>query len=507
MTTLFKWLLFAFFFICLACSSDAQLSLKNSVGGLNTSLSAESKISGLSILSHNLFLLPEGVSGKWGNGERAIRLCQHSYLKNKDILIFQEVLDEQASKILFSGLIKDYPYRTAIIGEAEELWDKSLGVPESDKFNGGVVIFSKYPILEKVQYISKHAVDWDMFADKGFVHIKIEKDKQIYNIIGVHLNATHDRPFDYEGVRKKQLEELKSYILENIPKEETLYVGGDFNIIRGTKEYHDMLELMDFEEPKYLGKTSTFDSDNEIVTLRYDKIKSEYLDYIFTSRVHKKPIISYNLAFAPVFDQDILVENKRRYHELSDHYPVISFNEMNKNLPKRDEHYNVYNQVRFKHVETGKYLKVDTKKYLALTNNKEKKSTLFNLRNTSTPDYKEIKSFRKIEVSTFVKNKECTCFFKKPKSEVLSYEGESHYETFYIEIFTLEDDKNRNLKNGDIVGFYIYSMFPFMIGQYLRPENSIFSKRLDFFNKGMMIASRFEVELNSEKQLDWSSEL
>lgn len=62
--------------------------------------------------------------------------------------------------------------------EEQKNWDASLGNFRSYSLvNGGVVILSKWPIEEKIQYIfndSGCGTDW--FANKGFVYVKINKE-------------------------------------------------------------------------------------------------------------------------------------------------------------------------------------------------------------------------------------------------------------------------------------------------------------------------------------------
>ncbi|EMJ48886.1 endonuclease/exonuclease/phosphatase domain protein, partial [Leptospira santarosai str. HAI1349] len=110
----------------------------------------------IKILSHNVFLLPKGLPGwgNWGQNERAERIASSNYIRNQDVIVFDEAFDTNARKILLDGVRSEYPYQTDVIGRTQEDWDATLGNYRSDALtNGGVVVVSKWLIEEKIQYI------------------------------------------------------------------------------------------------------------------------------------------------------------------------------------------------------------------------------------------------------------------------------------------------------------------------------------------------------------------
>ncbi|MDI7205747.1 sphingomyelin phosphodiesterase, partial [Leptospira santarosai] len=49
----------------------------------------------IKILSHNVFLLPKGLPGwgNWGQNERAERIASSNYIRNQDVIVFDEAFD------------------------------------------------------------------------------------------------------------------------------------------------------------------------------------------------------------------------------------------------------------------------------------------------------------------------------------------------------------------------------------------------------------------------------
>ncbi|EMO29433.1 sphingomyelinase C domain protein [Leptospira interrogans serovar Bataviae str. HAI135] len=71
----------------------------------------------------------------------------------------------------------EYPDKTDVIGKTKDDWDQTLGDFRTQTNNGGVVVLSKWPIQEKIQYIFKnHGCGNDTFYNKGFVYVKIKKE-------------------------------------------------------------------------------------------------------------------------------------------------------------------------------------------------------------------------------------------------------------------------------------------------------------------------------------------
>ena len=87
------------------------------------------------------------------------------------------------------------------------------------------------------------------------------------------------------------MKEISDFVKKkNIPKDETVYIGGDLNVNKGTEEFKDMLKNLNVNDVLYAGHNSTWDpKSNSIAKYNYPNGKPEHLDYIFTDKDHKQP--------------------------------------------------------------------------------------------------------------------------------------------------------------------------------------------------------------------------
>lgn len=91
---------------------DATLALANLllIGALtDNSAKAESKKddTDLKLVSHNVYMLSTVLYPNWGQYKRAYLIGQSSYIKNNDVVIFNEAFDNGASDKLLSNVKKN----------------------------------------------------------------------------------------------------------------------------------------------------------------------------------------------------------------------------------------------------------------------------------------------------------------------------------------------------------------------------------------------------------------
>ncbi|WP_154643443.1 sphingomyelin phosphodiesterase [Leptospira interrogans] len=319
----------------------------------------------IKVLSHNVFMLPTNLPrwGNWGHDERAKRISKSDYVKNQDVIVFEEAFDTSARKILLDNLREEYPYQTDVVGRTKKNWDASLGNFRSYSLvNGGVVILSKWPIEEKIQYIfndSGCGTDW--FANKGFVYVKINKEGKKFHVIGTHAQS-QDQNCSNLGIpnRANQFDDIRNFIYsKNIPKDETVLIVGDLNVIKESNEYYDMISRLNVNEPRYVGVPFTWDAKtNEIAAYYYENEEPVYLDYIFVSKSHAQPPVWQNLAYDPVSKQTWTVSGYTS-DEFSDHYPIYGFVYADPSTPTKSGHKKKYDQVSFQSAANGKYIQAD----------------------------------------------------------------------------------------------------------------------------------------------------
>ncbi|WLR41526.1 sphingomyelin phosphodiesterase [Bacillus carboniphilus] len=295
---------------------------------LPTYSSANTATNSTKILQHNVFLLPSYIT-RWGQSERAKLIGEADYMKGQDAIILNELFDNSASSTLLEKLKDEYPHQTSILGRSKDGWDQTLGdysnfVPE----DGGVAIISKWPIEEKIQYVYESACGSDKFANKGFVYIKMNQSGEYKHIIGTHAQADDTGCGEGEDatVRHNQFKEIAKFIeSKQIPEDEMLIIGGDFNVIKdNTEEYDSMLKTLNVTEPKYTGHTSTWDPEtNAIAEYDYPDFAPQHLDYIFVSSGHKHPSTWINEVLNIKSPPWTAVFNE--YNEYSDHYPIAAY--------------------------------------------------------------------------------------------------------------------------------------------------------------------------------------
>ncbi|KAF9209965.1 hypothetical protein BGZ49_009241 [Haplosporangium sp. Z 27] len=312
--------------------STSLLSLAFATFAAVPSFTAATNVT-ISVLSNNLYLMSKILYPNWAQDTRAQLVANSDYVKNHDVIVFEECWDASPCGILRAGLKSQYPYQTPTVGSTKSGWDSTSGSYSSTTpENGGVVIMSKWPITQQRQFIYKDACGADWFANKGFAYVVIN-----YQGTNVHVFGTHTQSDDTScssgqaaSDRASQLSSMRSYIDSmNIPSNELVIIAGDFNILRNSAEYNSTLTLLNVNQAgKFDGFPWTWDPQtNDIAHYNYPNDPSQYIDYVFTDKKHK-PIISSVQTSLYVKAPTYTIQNVA-YHDYSDHYPVqniIQFN-------------------------------------------------------------------------------------------------------------------------------------------------------------------------------------
>ncbi|EMY79418.1 sphingomyelin phosphodiesterase [Leptospira weilii serovar Ranarum str. ICFT] len=468
----------------------------------------------IKILSHNVFLLPKGLPGwgDWAQNERAEQIASSDHIKNQDLIVFEEVFDTNAGKILLDKIRSLYPYQTDVIGRTRSDWDATLGDYRSlSLINGGVAIVSKWPIEEKIQYIFQDpGCGADYFSNKGFVYVKIDKNGNKIHLIGTHVQAEDSECSDSGvSVRANQFDEIRNFIdSKKIPNDEIVLIAGDLNAIKGSIEYYNMLIRLNANEPTYAGIPFTWDTEtNEIAAFYFEKEKPVYLDYILVSKSHFQPPVWQNLAYDPISAKTWTVAGYTS-DEFSDHYPVYGFIYADSSTPKKSGHKRKYDRVSFVSAATGKKIQADSKKpnaWLKADADEDTNLTKFNLAQKDDPD----------------SNPSCmkSGLVRIEPSHSLNYfwnwwiggggGNYAYYPKFKdgsnrIEIINLDE---RCLRNGNRIAFKDYDTFS---GQYRYLgvwENGNWNGYLYLWKKSVGLNEIFYLQLDSTPERDWSADL
>lgn len=262
----------------------------------------------LKVLSYNIYALPL-VASKIS--ERLAELPNH--LSGYDVILFQEAFSSTRESMLLA-LAQEYPYQTHV---------PKIPYSGINVFDSGVLIISRYPIVNTADFIFPDCTGTDCFADKGVIYAEVIKDGKAY-----HLTSTHTASFDTEAaraLRQVQFQQIRALVdNQNIPAFDAVLMGGDFNVNKliWPQDYADMLTNLNATDPVSTGYTAaTFDPRINILATAAgsggDTV--EYLDYVVYANDHRQPVQSRNdvrikrAATAPLFHT----------RDLSDHFPVM----------------------------------------------------------------------------------------------------------------------------------------------------------------------------------------
>ncbi|MGR6874157.1 sphingomyelin phosphodiesterase [Pseudomonas sp. HK3] len=256
----------------------------------------------LNVLTYNTWALLPGIEAK-NTGNRLNTIAQ--YMKNYDVIVFQEVFDPILTARFRKNISKEYPYLTEIPWKFGKI------------LTGGSFIASRWPIEAQDAVVYDACRADGCLAGKGVNYAKIRKGSHAYHVFGTHTHAYTGA--DDIATRFAQLAQFKALIdSKDIPYAEPVIMAGDFNVdkLHFPQEHADFLSLFDATEPQATGEYPH--SYAGPVNVYADDEYTEYLDYILYSNAHLAPYDSNNALLTP---RSIASEHWGSW-DLSDHYPV-----------------------------------------------------------------------------------------------------------------------------------------------------------------------------------------
>jgi endonuclease/exonuclease/phosphatase family metal-dependent hydrolase len=273
----------------------------------------------LNVLSYNIYMLtpPIGISDQ---STRAAYI--HEHVNGYDVIIINEAFDNAARNILTGYLSIEYPYYTDIVDESGSTED------------GGVIIYSRWPIEYSEDIVYADCDGNDCLAAKGAMYARIDKLGNKYHVFGTHTQAWADA--ENVATRQAQMTQLKNFVdSKNIPVTDAVILGGDFNvekIANYLNEYDQMLTILNTEEPIYQGHPFTYDY---LVSEYADSPYQEYLDYVMYEKSHSVPDVQTN----EVIILRSIADDMWDLFDLSDHLAVHGRFEFPISLPYELTHF------------------------------------------------------------------------------------------------------------------------------------------------------------------------
>ncbi|CZF77923.1 sphingomyelin phosphodiesterase [Grimontia marina] len=262
----------------------------------------------LKVMTYNIWALPL-IASHIGDRFNIIP----EYVKGYDVIALQEVFANGRGSFL-RRLAAEYPYQTQMLSKNS-----------SNIYDGGVVIVSRYPIVNETQFIFPDCSGTDCFADKGVNYAEIIKGGKAY-----HVFATHTASFDTDTAREyrqRQFQQIRALANSlDISANDTVIYSGDFNVnkLKFPGDYQQMIENLAAVEPTYSGYTeSTFDP--RINNFAGEALSGgehiEYLDYVMISREYgSNTATNDNRVDVPRTTDARLW----KHWNLSDHFPVAA---------------------------------------------------------------------------------------------------------------------------------------------------------------------------------------
>lgn len=217
----------------------------------------------LKILTWNIYSLPFYINNS-KRVERAKGLVEILKNLDYDVIVLQETFHKKSFKIIEEGLKQVYPYQVKA--------DRKSGFL---KYHHGIFIISKLPakVLDTITF--KNCKGADCLAKKGAILIELEKDRQVFQVLGTHLQSMDKDK--HEAIRKTQRKHITTFLNKNKKVNVPQLLCGDFNT-----NYNNLNRRIDLLND--LEITKAYVPDEITWPHKFYKTKKTHsatLDYIF----------------------------------------------------------------------------------------------------------------------------------------------------------------------------------------------------------------------------------
>ena len=329
--------------------NSLNVEIKNINSNINKIQQNSEKVilrNSIRLLTYNFFCRPPPINSNDGDYKDARLNDFLEQLQNFDIICFQELfttLNDRKHKMIREGAKVGLRFYAS--PRVPSFFSKYLT-------DSGLLILSRYPILENEFYEYFINVSGDAPSNKGVLYAKIKINDNFLFLFNTHLQSTYydesQKKIDCTiQVRTTQTEELINFVFNKLialPKEEInngcIIIAGDFNIDAHDNKFaktkykipnyniseYNLLKLkfqklgtaIDLMEKKYNEHLYTY-GDNE---------KEEY-DHTLTSKIERnmKQTLDYIWEIIPNFNNEIYKEG---YNMINDSYSFEDKNNDNK---------------------------------------------------------------------------------------------------------------------------------------------------------------------------------
>jgi endonuclease/exonuclease/phosphatase family metal-dependent hydrolase len=197
------------------------------------------------LLTLNLFLRPPGIKTNYSDyKDLRTNVFLEDYLDSFDLICLQEVFDplsDRKQKILKTAESRGFFSKTS----SSPRWSKGHFI------DSGLLILSKFPILESDEIVYTDGKGVDGLCAKGGLYIKVCISNKFVHIFTTHLQAAYftedfNTFLQYRIIKKKQLIELKAFVDGKTRNcKDVVFVAGDFNVDGRENMKKQMFEVRD----------------------------------------------------------------------------------------------------------------------------------------------------------------------------------------------------------------------------------------------------------------------
>ncbi|HAZ13747.1 MAG: hypothetical protein A2X86_10155 [Bdellovibrionales bacterium GWA2_49_15] len=251
----------------------------------------------LRLISYNTWGLPSPILVCPG---RFKKIAKEIGQFNADIVAFEETFTKYADVL---GKIPEFPYR---------LYGPAKGGKKLKILNSGLLLLSKYPIVESDYKIYSKCGGFDCFANKAIIWAKIK----VPGIGAINVFTTHTNAGTSRKIKESQLVEAGDFIEAHLGGRSTVFMG-DFNFAPGSELYNYVKYNLNFEDTLdlYLTDHPEYSNDpNVLYTYIIKLIYKRRLDYFWLKDIGPRSMhpTDYKVIF-----------NNINGKKLSDHFGIL----------------------------------------------------------------------------------------------------------------------------------------------------------------------------------------
>ena len=153
---------------------------------------------------------------------------EHPFDGGFDIIGYQEVWRVPFFDQHFSSLRK----RLVAHGFKRGNIVRGSGPQSEEGYNHGLIIASRYTVLETAELHFGNGTGWDLLAQKGVLFARIDVNGTEIAVFNTHLQSAAGNAADNSGIRADHLSKLRAFIKQHANRSGAVVVMGDFNIRR-----------------------------------------------------------------------------------------------------------------------------------------------------------------------------------------------------------------------------------------------------------------------------------